>query len=396
MSTEISSLFVTIGANTQGFQNALKNIKPSLNQVAAGVAAISAAVVGFGIKATTDFVKAGDEVHKMALRTGFTTEMLSRLRYAAQIGGTSIQGLETGIKRMQRVLVDAGRGLETSKRALDDLGLSVDDLMAMNPEQQFMTILRAIAGVEDATLKAALAQDIFGRSGTDLLPVLEDGVEGLENTMDAADRLGVVFDEEAAKKAANLNDRMTDMKEAMNGVKNAIGEELAPVFIPLLQGMTDFIVKISEFLKEHPGFVKALMTIGTVLIGLIAAWKALSIAMAVAQAMSGPAGWTMLAIGAGVAIGAIAGINQMIKTPSGPIESEGTVHVAPWLAEGGIVRQPTYAVVGEAGPEAVIPLNKLNTGVNITVEQMVVREEADVNRVARELYNIQTRRSRYA
>ncbi|MDD5591384.1 MAG: phage tail tape measure protein, partial [Dehalococcoidales bacterium] len=308
MSTEISNLVVTIGANTTGFQNALKSIKPSLNSVATAVAAISAAVVGFGIKATTDFVKAGDEVHKMSLRTGFATETLSKLRYAAQIGGTSIQGLETGIKRMQRVLVDASRGLETSARAINDLGLSVDDLMGMDPEEQFMTILRAVAGVEDATLKAALAQDIFGKSGTDLLPILEDGVEGLENTMEKASDLGVVFDEEAAAKAANLNDQMTDMKEAMNGVKNAIGEELAPVFIPLLEGMTNFITKISDFMRDHPGFITALEQIGLTLLVLIAAWKALSIAMAVAQAMSGPAGWTMLAIGAGVAIGAIAGI----------------------------------------------------------------------------------------
>jgi hypothetical protein len=52
------------------------------------------------------------------------------------------------------------------------------------------------------------------------------------------------------------------------------------------------------------------------------------------------------------------------------------------FADGGIVTRPTLALIGEAGPEAVVPLNKAGMGVNITIQSMAVREEADIQKIA--------------
>jgi phage-related minor tail protein len=81
----------------------------------------------------------------------------------------------------------------------------------------------------------------------------------------------------------------------------------------------------------------------------------------------------------------------------------------PMLAKGGIVSSPTLAVIGEAGPEAVIPLDKLqnvtdnsigsaatnnNTEININVDKMTVRNDQDINLLAKELYNMIDRKNR--
>ena len=57
-----------------------------------------AAIIGFGIKAVNSFADAGDAIQKMALRTGFSTEALSELKFAAEQSGASLEDNREGIK----------------------------------------------------------------------------------------------------------------------------------------------------------------------------------------------------------------------------------------------------------------------------------------------------------
>jgi hypothetical protein len=87
--------------------------------------------------ATRTFASMGDDVAKMARRTGFAVEALSELRFAASQTGTDMKALENSLRRMQRSIYDAGRGLSTATDALGDLGLRFEDLDGLTPEQQF-------------------------------------------------------------------------------------------------------------------------------------------------------------------------------------------------------------------------------------------------------------------
>jgi hypothetical protein len=68
----------------------------------------------------------------------------------------------------------------------------------------------------------------------------------------------------------------------------------------------------------------------------------------------------------------------------------------PHFEHGGIVTQPTLAMIGEAGPEAVIPLNNPGAaGIIVNINgNWSIREEADINRIARELGDVVTRKMR--
>ena len=79
---------------------------------------------------------------------------------------------------MASTVFDAGLGLKTATDSLDALGISIASLEGLSPEQQFQAFANALAGVEDASTRAALAQDIFGRSGTELLPLFHPGRAG--------------------------------------------------------------------------------------------------------------------------------------------------------------------------------------------------------------------------
>ena len=61
----------------------------------------------------------------------------------------------------------------------------------------------------------------------------------------------------------------------------------------------------------------------------------------------------------------------------------------PTLAEGGIVTGPTLALIGEAGPEAVIPLNRMNQGVTVNIAGSVISERDLIETIRRGLVNSQ-------
>lgn len=207
----------------------------------AAAAAGTAALVVF-TKMVKQYVEVGDMVHKMALRTGFAATTLSELAYAADISGADITMLEKGVKKMSKTIVDASYGLETYLRVFRSLGLDIQELLKLSPEEQFLKIGAAIADMESDTLRTAAAVDVFGRSGTMLLPLFKEGSEGIAKLREEAHRLGIIFDEEAAAKAAKLKDAQTALKGSVQGLSIAILNDLIPVLTDVTKRFTDFFV----------------------------------------------------------------------------------------------------------------------------------------------------------
>ncbi len=281
----VKQLTAKIGADTKEFDTAMKgtskslqNCRKQLNKVGKVMAVAGAAIVGAMTLIIKKTAAAGDQIHKMSLRTGFSAEALSELKYAAEISGASIETLEKGIKKMSKSLTDASLGLETYVRSFDRIGLSVEELMNLSPEKQFFKIANAIAGMESPTLRAATAQEIFGRAGTELLPLFAAGAEGLDELRQKAHELGIVFDQEAANKAAALTDAMTTLKGAFTG----IGQTIALEFMPYITGIADaFADSMIDIRKSSKGIVKSIVGFFKILVrtieGVILAFNSLKV-----------------------------------------------------------------------------------------------------------------------
>ena len=199
----------------------------------------AAAITGFAIGAIKNFADLGDELDKMSKRTGVSVETLSELKFAAEQSGASLETIEKALKRMATTILDADMGLSTATDALDAIGLSVEQLQGLNPEQQFLLIANALAGVEDASTRAALAQRIFGRSGTELLPLFTSGAEGMEALRKEARELGVVMSQEDAAAAAEFNDSLNRLKSVLQGLGFAIAKEIIPQFTEWINGLIE-------------------------------------------------------------------------------------------------------------------------------------------------------------
>jgi polyhydroxyalkanoate synthesis regulator phasin len=290
------------------------------------LAGMGAAITGSLTAMAVSWGKSGEEIAKMSQKTGMSAKTLSELKYAADMSGATIDSLETSFQKMSSVLFDAQNGSKASADALNNLGLSITQLTGMKPEDQFMTVASALAGVGDASTRAALAQDVFGKAGTDLLPMLANGTQGLNDMMTEADRLGVAFDEKAAAAAARFNDALEKMAAAGEGVKNIIGEAVAPALEDNANAVTSMTTAITGWLGLHPDMAKALsdtilqmgelaLGTGTVLVGF-KGWTVAAKALGPVAAALGTSVATLAAAIAGLAVGLgmiLYGVNYIIN-----------------------------------------------------------------------------------
>lgn len=293
---------------------------------------VGAGMLAFAGKMVTEYAKAGDEIAKMSRRTGIATEELSEMRHVAMISGTSLESFEKAIRRMQRAIVDAEGGAMEYKEAFDTLGISMDAIAGKTPEEQFWIIRDALSEVEDFTTKAALAQDLFGRSGTELMPIIDDTAESIQGLKDEAHELNMVFDKESAAAAEAQVDALTDFKLAIEGLRNAFAKAIMPAITDFLTLLTDKLKPMIEWLSEHEGVSRMFLKIGAVLaVGgavmlgislLIKMIGMLTAAYITLQAFMGPAGWTALGVGASVALGLLTAYNLDVL-PWGPGQAEG-------------------------------------------------------------------------
>ncbi len=268
----VKSLLVKFGTDTAqmeaGFKKAdglIERNAEKFKQAGRTMAVAGAAITGAFTLMIREYVKAGDELHKMSLRTSISVETLSALKFAAEISGASIDDIEKGIKKMSKTILDASDGLATYVRAFDRIGLSAEDLIELSPEEQFDKIAKAIAAVENPTIRAATAQDIFGRAGTKLLPLFAAGEEGLDKLKKRAHELGIVFDKEAADKAALLNDAMTDLKGSLVGASRSIVEALVPVITDLSGKISNIVIEVKDWVKENPKLTEVLVKVAAAL-----------------------------------------------------------------------------------------------------------------------------------
>jgi len=270
-------------------QRKLKRFGSNVRNLGLKMAGIGSTVAAPLIASAKVFSSYGDQVAKMAKRTGLSAEALSEMQFVASQTGTNFESLEMGFRRMQRSIYDAGRGLSTASDALSDLGLTFNDLDGLSPEQQFKLLADRISQVEDPTRKAAIAMTLFGRTGTNLLPMFARGAKGIDELQTEARRLGLTMSSEDAKAAEDFTDMLDRLWKVVKMGTFRIGAALAPELQRLAESITDVIIQVSGWIGKNRQVIVtvmkaavavvagglALAALGTTIVSLAAAFGGL-------------------------------------------------------------------------------------------------------------------------
>jgi hypothetical protein len=231
-------------AGLQAFGNAVRNIGLGLTAVAA---AASAPFIG-SVKLFSDF---GSAIDDAANRTGLSAEAMSELGFAAEQSGTTVESLEKGLRVMQRTLVNAAEDGGAAGEAIASLGLSVDALRALSPDEQFAAIADRIAGIADPAERATVAMRIFGRAGAELVPLLAEGASGIGELRKQARDFGISVSGADAKAAGVLNDTLNLLSRAARGASLQIGAALAPAVTELAERTARIVAATTAWIRAN-------------------------------------------------------------------------------------------------------------------------------------------------
>lgn len=282
---------VRITADDSGLEKGLGSAQAKLASFAkVGAAAAAAAVVAVGaafIGATRRAIAFADEMAKTSQRIGVTTEALSKLQYAAKLSDVSLSDLRVGLSQL-------ARNMDMNSDAFERLGVAIrnQDGSLRDTETVFTELVERFSRMQDGAQKTALAMEIFGRSGANMIPLLNAGAAGLKSMTDEAQQLGLVIDRNTSKRAEQFNDNITRLSSVLDGIGVVIASKALPGLVKLTNSIVTWAkeTNIAERIGSALNWV--FETSAVLLLRLSAQWDQLTNAIsgaseAIGLALSG-------------------------------------------------------------------------------------------------------------
>jgi len=251
----------------QGLNRAVQLSEQQAGRMQAVFSAAQGAAASLGVAATGALAAAAvftrgqaaiatlDYLDDLAEKYGVAASSLSEYRFAAEVAGTPIDALAAGLGKLSKASAEGNAALKALGVQTKD---SQGNLRAI--DQVLLDVADRFKSAEDGPLKAAYAVAIFGKSGADLIPILNKGAAGISELRDQAKRLGVSFTDEAAKQAGDFNDNLKRLELASQSLAVQIASKLLPTLLDLSNEYLrayergDRLATLWERIKGNAGF----------------------------------------------------------------------------------------------------------------------------------------------
>lgn len=212
------------------------------------VVAGATAVVGGLTAVATNSASAGDRIDKMSQKIGISREAFQELDFICSQSGTSVETLQMGIKSLTTAMDGARSGTATNVEQFERLGIAVTnaDGTFRSQEDVMWETMSALQGMEDQTEKARLATELFGRSGTELMPLLNGEAGSIEEMKQQAHDLGLVLGDDLIDNAVNLTDSLDQTKRAFQ----SMGIQIGGALMPIIEKASDYIQQAIPYISS--------------------------------------------------------------------------------------------------------------------------------------------------
>lgn len=248
--TDLAKLVVKLEAQTADYQKQLDAAKKQLlgfnRDVGETVKGIAVGIGGAVLGAATALaalvkhtIEVGDHLNDLSKQTGVSVEDLSKLSFAAKQSGTDIDSLAGGLGKFNKAISEAGGNAKSDAAiAFTAMGVAIKDANGnLRPTADLLNeVSTKFAGYRDGANKVAIATALFGKSGADLIPLLNEGASGLAEMGRQAQKAGAVMSKETAEAADKFNDKVGQLKLTLI---DGLGNQLAAKLLPSLNALGD-------------------------------------------------------------------------------------------------------------------------------------------------------------
>ena len=255
-SDEANKSIQKTGTNAKSLATTLGSGLKTVGKAAAGIATVTAgaaAAAGAAIYSlSNDAAAVGDNVDKMSQKIGISRQAYQELDFICSQSGTSVDNLKAGLKTLTSVMDTTKAGTSKTKTALEELGVAATDSNGnfRENEEVMWEAFEALSKLENQTEKERLAVELFGKAGSELMPMLNGTTEGIQAMRQQAHDLGLVMTDEAIDGAVKYTDTMDQLQRSFKAAKTSLGTAVLPIIQKFAAKVLDFMPKIQDFIGK--------------------------------------------------------------------------------------------------------------------------------------------------
>lgn len=262
---EIFKLFGSIFVNTEDAENSIQKTTDKAEgfasklgdgiataakwgtAIVAGATAAGTAMVAFASKSA----ETADNIDKMSQKIGISREAYQELDFICSQSGMSVDSLQAGMKALTAAMDGAASGTASNVEEFEKLGISVTnaDGSLRSQEDVMWETMAALQKMTNQTEKARLATQLFGRSGTELMPLLNGQTGSLEEMKNQAHELGLVMSDELIDNGVELTDSLDQTKRAFGAIVTQLGASLMPIVTRLSEYIQAALPSIQQLVE---------------------------------------------------------------------------------------------------------------------------------------------------
>jgi hypothetical protein len=216
----------------------LSSLSDSAGAIAGRFGTLGLAITGaFSAVTLKGAIDTLDKLDDLSEKTGIATESLSALRYAGEVTGTPIEALATGITKLSKNMAEAAGGNKEAVATFKALGIEIknNDGSLKSQDQILLAMADRFSSYRDGAEKSALAQRAFGKTGAEMIPLLNQGAAGIQRLRSEAEALGAIYGGQLAKDAAAFNDNLKKLELNAEAAKVNLVGGLLPTLNRLLE-----------------------------------------------------------------------------------------------------------------------------------------------------------------
>jgi len=242
-------------------------VKSAAKVMGVAMVAAGAAIGAATIKALNETKDYAVEVDKAAKTTGVAAEKMQELGYAALQEHADMATLNKGMTKLAKNMGEAKDGVATYSDEFDKMGISVTDATGnlKGTDEVLLEMADYFSTSTDETQKQAIAMNVLGKSGAELIPFLEMGREEIERLGQEAHKMGIVLSQDNVAQFKAYQDSVDRMKSSWKGLQM----QAATAVVPAFQGITDAMTDMFVGLQESGTIEKIFTQIGGVVESLI-------------------------------------------------------------------------------------------------------------------------------
>lgn len=229
------------------FNKGMADASKAIAVVAAGAVAKGTAIFAF----TSKIAEQNDELGKTAQIIGITSQALTDLDFVAQLGGSSIESMNSSLENLSKISSEAARGIGSGVEAFGLLGVSTTDALGniKNADDLLLDVADAVSQLDSQSQKLELLNKLGISS--DLLLTLDQGSAAIRAQRKEVEELGFVLDKDATAAAASFNDEMLRVGTVVKGVASSVGTKLMKQITPMIKLFLDWFKANKEIIKQN-------------------------------------------------------------------------------------------------------------------------------------------------